>query len=182
MQLIRTTRENTPTTGSQTTTTTQSNLRVREEPPVVLHLQAVSNPDERRVSWDEKVIDNENMGKKSSKGTLTIMEFDTDWWLVCCIYHRPRQFGESSSDESSSSSSDDSDSENDVPSASRRGDLYHNHDDLPNGGEPCERHAKSKRVEKQKRKPRPNAYERQPHHVKKSDSEKPTKSDSERQN
>ena len=32
--------------------------------------------------------------------------------------------------------------------------------ELPNGGEPCERHAKSKRV--RKRKSSPNAYERQP--------------------
>ena|SRR5438045_3111331 len=94
--------------------------------------------------------------------------------IVCCIYHRPREFGESSSDESSSSSSDDSDSESDKPSKRRD----HGHDDvdnLPNGGEPCARHAKSKNVEKRKRKrrpspsPSPNAYERQPHHGKKKD-------------
>ena len=78
MQRMQTTRENTPTTGSQTITATQSNLRTREEPPVILHLQAVSNPDERRVTWDEEVIDNENMGKKSSKSILTIMEINTD--------------------------------------------------------------------------------------------------------
>ena len=64
------TRENAPTTGSQTITATEPSLRrTNEEPPVILHLQAVSNPDERRVTWDEEVIDNENMGKKSSKGT-----------------------------------------------------------------------------------------------------------------
>ena len=182
MQRMQTTRENTPTTGSQTVTATQSNLRTREEPSVVLRLQAVSNPDERRVNWDEDVIDNENMGKKSSKGTSTIMEINIDSWPVCCIYHRPRKFGESSSEESSSSSSEDSDSENDVPTASHRGDHNHNHDDLPNGGEPCERHAKSKRVEKRKGKPRPNAYERQPHQdKKKSDREKPKGSDLEKQ-
>jgi hypothetical protein len=46
----------------------------------------------------------------------------------------------------------------------RRQRHEHNHDgeELPNGGEPCERHAKSKRVQKRKRKPSPNAYERQP--------------------
>ena len=160
MQRLQGTRENTPTTGSQTITATQSNLRIREEPPVILHLQAVSNPDERKVTWDEEVIDNEDMGKKSSKGTF--LASWTLWRLVCCIYHRSRQFGESSSEESSSSS-DDSNSENDIPSTSR----HHNHDDLPNGGEPCERHAKSKRVEKRKRKASPNAYERQPQHGKK---------------
>ena len=87
--------------------------------------------------------------------------------IVCCIYHRPREFGESSSEESSSSSSsDDSDSENDVPSKRRNEEHHH---DLPNGGEPCARHAKSKRVIKRKRKPSPNAYERQSQHGKKKD-------------
>jgi hypothetical protein len=40
----------------------------QQEEQVVLHLQVVPNTDERRVTWDEQVIDNENMGKKSSKG------------------------------------------------------------------------------------------------------------------
>ena len=63
------TREETPTLGSQTITVTQdTRQRTQEEPPVILRLQAVSHPDERRVTWDEDVIDNENMGKKSSKG------------------------------------------------------------------------------------------------------------------
>ncbi|KAL8446543.1 hypothetical protein Emed_004997 [Eimeria media] len=50
----------------------------------------------KQVSWEEGTLDNENLGKKSSK--------------VCCIYHKPRAFAESSS-ESSSSSSDSSDEE-----------------------------------------------------------------------
>lgn len=45
----------------------------------------------RHIRWDEKVINNEGMGKKKSK--------------ICCIYHAPRAFDESS-DESSSCSSD----------------------------------------------------------------------------
>jgi Protein phosphatase inhibitor len=66
MQRVRA-REETPTTGSQTITS--NILRQQEEDPsVILHLHAVSNADERRVTWDEEVIDNENMGKKSSKG------------------------------------------------------------------------------------------------------------------
>ena len=53
--------------GSQTIT---SNVqREQEQEPVILRLQAAPNPDERRVTWDEEVIDNENMGKKSSKST-----------------------------------------------------------------------------------------------------------------
>lgn len=59
-------REDTPTTGSQTVTTID--VGEQEEEQVVLHLQVVPNTDERRVTWDEQVIDNENMGKKSSKG------------------------------------------------------------------------------------------------------------------
>ncbi|KAI5801538.1 phosphatase inhibitor-domain-containing protein [Peziza echinospora] len=51
---------------------------------------------DRRVTWGEDVIDNEGLGRKKSK--------------VCCIFHRAREFGESS-DESSSDSSDDSDND-----------------------------------------------------------------------
>ncbi|EPT27179.1 protein phosphatase inhibitor protein [Toxoplasma gondii ME49] len=47
---------------------------------------------ERRVSWDKAAIDNENMNKKKSK--------------KCCIFHKRRDFGESSSDSDSDSSSD----------------------------------------------------------------------------
>jgi protein phosphatase 1 regulatory subunit 11 len=91
---------------------------------------------------------------------------------VCCIYHKPRAFGESS-DESSSSSSSDEDSSDDErvrptnprnSSFNRDGDDEHG-EDVPNGGEPCEKHAKSKRVQREKRKRRrssPNAYERVP--------------------
>jgi hypothetical protein len=61
-------REETPTLGSQVVTPTESNGVQREEEPVVLRLQVVPDPNERRVTWDEEVIDNENMGKKSSKG------------------------------------------------------------------------------------------------------------------
>jgi hypothetical protein len=65
------TRENTPVSGSQTVVATeQPNQPNQEHAPVILHLQVVANHDERRVTWDEGVIDNENMGKKSSKGIL----------------------------------------------------------------------------------------------------------------
>ena len=65
MQRVRA-REETPTSGSQTIT---GNIQRQQEQEntVILHLQAVANPDERRVTWDEEVVDNENMGKKSSK-------------------------------------------------------------------------------------------------------------------
>jgi len=44
-----------------------------------------------RVAWDEDVIDNEGFGKKKSK--------------ICCIYHKPRRFDESSSSDESDSDS-----------------------------------------------------------------------------
>ncbi|KAF9802976.1 hypothetical protein IEO21_09766 [Rhodonia placenta] len=47
-----------------------------------------------RVVWREDVVDNEGAGKKSSK--------------ICCIYHKPKKFDESSSEESSDSDSDSS--------------------------------------------------------------------------
>ena len=62
-------REETPTSGSQTITTVASGEQSeQEESSVVLRLQVAPNQDDRRVTWDEEVIDNENMGKKSSKG------------------------------------------------------------------------------------------------------------------
>lgn len=105
---------------------------------------------------------------------------------VCCIYHKPRAFGESSDESSSSSSSDDDSSDDDdrarwTNRPRNKNHDEHNHDDnghaensedLPNGGEPCAKHAHSKRVQKQqrrKRRPSPNAYERVPKHERKTE-------------
>ncbi|KAI0248864.1 phosphatase inhibitor-domain-containing protein [Lactifluus subvellereus] len=51
--------------------------------------------DRPRVAWGEDVVDNEGLGRKKSK--------------ICCIYHKPREFDESSSSESSGSESDSED-------------------------------------------------------------------------
>ncbi|KAG9047297.1 hypothetical protein FS837_002605 [Tulasnella sp. UAMH 9824] len=59
-----------------------------------------------QVQWTDDVVDNEGAGKKKSK--------------ICCIYHKPRAF-----DESSSESSSGSDSESD--SSSCRGHNHHHH-------------------------------------------------------
>ncbi|GES97039.1 hypothetical protein RCL_jg5106.t1 [Rhizophagus clarus] len=53
----------------------------------------------RKVKWDDTVVDNEGLGRKKLK--------------ICCIYHKPRAFGESSDEDSSSSDSDDSDHDHD---------------------------------------------------------------------
>jgi len=64
--------------------------------------------------WRDDVIDNEGAGKKSSK--------------ICCIYHKPKKFDESSSEESSDSDSDSSSSHG-HPSRRRR----HHHHHAPSG-------------------------------------------------
>ncbi|PGH28636.1 hypothetical protein GX50_08621 [[Emmonsia] crescens] len=60
----------------------------------------------RSIRWAEDVVDNEGLGRKSSK--------------VCCIYHKARPVGESSSESSSDSSSDSSDSDSDVDTGEAR--------------------------------------------------------------
>ncbi|CAI7582530.1 unnamed protein product [Penicillium glandicola] len=134
--------------------------------PTTLRLRAEEAPTDtseetsssRRIRWSEDVVDNEGMGKKSSK--------------VCCIYHKARPVGESSSEESSSSSSEsDSESEDDRRTA-RVNRARHTHS--RNGGrEPHSEHAShsdegcypedhSSKPKRKHRKPSPNAYEKMP--------------------
>ncbi|OBT76123.1 hypothetical protein VF21_04875 [Pseudogymnoascus sp. 05NY08] len=105
---------------------------------------------DRRIQWAEDVIDNEGLGRKSSK--------------VCCIYHPPKASIDDSSDESSDSSSSDSDSDSDDGSArpaggKRRANARHkyNHDHDPSGE--CHHDGKTK---KSRRSHSPNAYEKIP--------------------
>ncbi|KAI7228633.1 hypothetical protein KC330_g7824 [Hortaea werneckii] len=128
------TSNNAPTSGSQTIT---SNASGPSAPPT-LRLRAEESPQQpepsQHVRWAEDVVDNEGMGKKSSK--------------VCCIYHKPHDGADSSEDSSSSSSSEGegSDSEPDLSRAQRAGGS-----------------GKGKGKGKgRERKPSPNAYERQP--------------------
>ena len=55
----------------------------------------------QRVMWSEGTIDNEGMGKKKSKSAST--DVRSLLTTVCCIYHRPKAFDESSSESSSGS-------------------------------------------------------------------------------
>lgn len=105
--------------GSRTLTLNATRRSHENEPSTdgdhsvgVLHLRAnqsneqrdnaasSSSQNGRRVMWTSDTIDNEGLGKKKSKSKL---HADT----VCCIYHKPRAFDESSS-ESSGDESDDS--------------------------------------------------------------------------
>ncbi|KAF1814405.1 hypothetical protein P152DRAFT_270485 [Eremomyces bilateralis CBS 781.70] len=101
-QVPRTTSSRTTATTTTTTTTTTS-THTPALPLRTLRLRAVDGSpaqrESRHIQWAEDVVDNEGMGKKSSK--------------VCCIYHKPREVGESSSEDTSDSSSSDSDSEPD---------------------------------------------------------------------
>jgi protein phosphatase 1 regulatory subunit 11 len=63
-----------------TLTETQNDVTQEVE---VLRLTLAARPS---VRWDENVLDNEGLGRKSSKR--------------CCIFHKQRSFGESSTDSS----------------------------------------------------------------------------------
>ncbi|KAG1729870.1 phosphatase inhibitor-domain-containing protein [Suillus paluster] len=90
----------TPTDASRTITLHDSQPRPEDDAgqagdsTVVgaLRLRGEPRRTRQRVAWDEDVIDNEGCGKKKSK--------------ICCIYHKPRRFDESSEEESSESDSD----------------------------------------------------------------------------
>ncbi|KAK8086900.1 hypothetical protein PG994_001874 [Apiospora phragmitis] len=153
--------ERTPGTASQTVTidptTSEPILRLRGGP---------SSTSDRgpRVQWAEGTVDNEGLGRKSSK--------------VCCIYHKPREVGESSSEDDSSSSSSDSE-DSDSGAAHRAGDAdrvgkgsnkgkknrghkHDDHDGHDHDGENCDGRHQRRGNRKPTKKPSPNAYEKQP--------------------
>lgn len=104
-----------PTTPTATMTITQTSTSTP-----VLRLRATSPaPSPRpRIQWAEDVVDNEGLGRKSSKGLLSstshsllCIRLTQRTFPVCCIYHAPHPVGESSSESSSDSDSSDSDSD-----------------------------------------------------------------------
>jgi protein phosphatase 1 regulatory subunit 11 len=135
----------TATHGSQTILQTNAGPST---PSGTLRLRAAEPAERRGIRWAEDVVDNEGMGKKSSK--------------VCCIYHKPHEPGDSDSDSSSSSSDSDSDSEPDLSRARKAGGgrgRKGKHDGHGHGEGDGDCNGKGKGKE---RKPSPNAYERQP--------------------
>ncbi|OOQ86175.1 hypothetical protein PEBR_22274 [Penicillium brasilianum] len=158
-----------------------------------LRLRAEDTPDTtaepspaRRIRWSEDVVDNEGMGKKSSKGKHPLSPRNpshpaarTDQphpsHTVCCIYHKARPVGESSSESESSSSSSESDSESEAdnrshmahharhsPARGRRPSGDNQADQSPGGDSAtcCSDH--HQKVKRRRRKPSPNAYEKMP--------------------
>ncbi|POY75450.1 hypothetical protein BMF94_1522 [Rhodotorula taiwanensis] len=87
----------------------------------------------QRVQWAQETIDNEGLGRKKSK--------------ICCIYHKPKAFDESSDEsDSSSGSGADSDGSRDSrqggrpsssSSARRRRHHHHHHAHSHGEGEEC---------------------------------------------
>ncbi|KAH7107950.1 type 1 phosphatases regulator YPI1 [Auriculariales sp. MPI-PUGE-AT-0066] len=84
--------------GGSTQTQTQTQTQIQTTEPAsngVLRLRGAPARTTPRVQWTEDVVDNEGIGRKSSK--------------ICCIYHKPRRFDESS-DESGCESDGSADS------------------------------------------------------------------------
>lgn len=145
-------------------TTTEPEQTETERPTAVLRLRGAHTSDGRSVQWAEDVVDNEGLGRKSSKGMALLLpqlQFRriTNLRPVCCIYHRPKAVDESSDESSSSDSSgSDSDSEQEgaKPAGGKRQGCGHGH-----GHEHGRRKARGKKG-KEKRAPSPNAYEKLP--------------------
>ncbi|PCH39351.1 hypothetical protein WOLCODRAFT_134736 [Wolfiporia cocos MD-104 SS10] len=87
------------------------------EPVGRLHLRGAAR-SRPRVVWRDDVVDNEGAGKKSSK--------------ICCIYHKPKRFDESSDESSSESDSDSSCSQGHT---GRRRRHHHHHPASDAGGD-----------------------------------------------
>ncbi|CAM1503874.1 Fc.00g014650.m01.CDS01 [Cosmosporella sp. VM-42] len=123
------------------TTTEPAPPETRTEPPRILRLRGHHTSTGRSVQWAEDVVDNEGLGRKSSK--------------VCCIYHKPKAVDESSGESSSDSSDSDSDSGTDgaKPVGGKR-DCGHDHGRRKRGS--------GSKKGKEKRSPSPNAYEKIP--------------------
>ncbi|KAH9876332.1 hypothetical protein J1614_004211 [Plenodomus biglobosus] len=176
------------TAASRTATPVGGSRTIEIRPQPVLRLSAPSGvlrlraepAEQRRIQWAEDVIDNEGMGKKSSKGAsigwLSVASnSQTDCSpQVCCIYHKPRAADESSDDDSSDNSSSDSDSDSEPDNstarpAGRSGDYRgrpahsHGHGDCGGGHDHGgESSGKPQKRARQRRRPSPNAYEKMP--------------------
>ena len=171
-------------TGTQTQITTDPSLRDQANGPV-LRLRG-ERPPRRSIRWAEDVVDNEGLGRKSSKGQCyfwdvkcrlaSSLRLVTNQWqtlinIVCCIYHPNRPIGES--DDSDSSSSSDSGSESDAERSKgkdrgKRNDRKCEHGDHHNDDHHHHAHDEHGDVatqgseRHQRRRASPNAYEKMP--------------------
>ncbi|XP_068455167.1 E3 ubiquitin-protein ligase PPP1R11 [Clinocottus analis] len=84
-----------PGTSSETITET---VQTSTPPPPQqegrsLTIKLRKRKTEKKVEWSSDTVDNEHLGRRSSK--------------CCCIYEKPRQFGESSSESEGDDGADD---------------------------------------------------------------------------
>ncbi|KAK6499185.1 Type 1 phosphatases regulator ypi1 [Arthrobotrys conoides] len=112
-------------------------------PDGVLRLRG-AHAERRRVTWTEEVVDNEGLGRKKTK--------------ICCIYNKPREFGESSSEESDSSSSSEEEDGHQPASEGISSGGGHLLTERPKGHS-CQSH-------KSRSQRRKNAYEKNPNRQK----------------
>ena len=87
--------------SSETKTVTE---QVNRETNVVINARVIENERRPRVTFTQDTVDNEGMGRKSSKGNSNLhsFQFVNVYQIVCCIYKKPKAFGESSSESDSS--------------------------------------------------------------------------------
>lgn len=145
----------TPTQTQTETTPSEPASQNLQPQPAILRLRGVRTSSGPSVRWAEGVVDNEGLGRKSSK--------------VCCIYH-PSKGVDESSDESSSSSGSDSGTDSDDSTRGKGKRSRHNHGsgggkkhDGDCKGDDCSGTGKTnKKKQTTKRAPSPNAYEKIP--------------------
>ena len=79
--------------GGSVTQVVEASQVVADEGPPTLKLRLKKKSEVRKqVSWTEETVDNEHMGKKKSKS--------------CCIYVKPKKFGESDTESEDEDNSD----------------------------------------------------------------------------
>lgn len=121
----------------QVDSSAQTGLTAGSTPTVTLRLRG--GPRNRpHVVWDEDVVDNEGLGRKKSKSTFVTAQGENRsktinaaffmYIQVCCIYHKPRGFDESSDEDSSETESEADDGSNARPSREYRRSHRHAHD------------------------------------------------------
>merc|ERR1712050_445313 len=85
--------QQTPSSGSATQTITSSNENRDTVPTLRLTAETSSSQPRRGIRWTEDTVDNEHLGRKSSK--------------KCCIFHKPKADPRDSTSEESDSSDED---------------------------------------------------------------------------
>jgi len=106
-----------PGGANSTLTVTEEATESPSQQRLVLKLKKPKT--EKKVQWDESAVDNEFMGKKTSK--------------CCCIYSKPKMFGDSSSESESDDEGCQHNSYCTGHKKKRHRSHHHNHGDKGEG-------------------------------------------------